>query len=405
MLKKIAFGLFSLLLVLGVFAAAGVADEKLFVIDDVDYDDPYAPGDVIPVEITLENLAVSNDVEDIVVRAWLEDDIGDRIVDKVRYDIKRMHQDDEKEFTVYVPIPADTLEDTYTLRVTAEAEWEETGEDVSDSWAGELEIEQPEHGLYVETVQLSTDHIIAGETLDVAVGVANNGQEDESNIKIKAEIPEIGAEKTIALLNTLGAGYDYTAYLTLDVPEADAGIYTFTAKVYNTNTGDVYEQDIVMETAEVVVDNGAAVSVPVTGLATQTIEAGKGSIFSIQVKNNENVVKTYDLVVGGAADWASTRVDPTQVNLGPGESEIVYVYVLPTDTGEHAFTMYVKEGGATIAANQVKVHVAGGVTDTETVSSLKNFFAFLVLVFILITAGYLYKKDQVGGKKSKQIYY
>jgi len=263
--------------------------------------------------------------------------------------------------------------------------------------------------LYIESVELSTDHVVVGETLDVAIKIANNGREDESNIKIKVEIPEIGAEKTVSILNTLGSGYDYTAYLTLEIPEADAGIYTFVAKVYNVETGDTYEQDIVVEEAELVVveepATGASVSLPAMGTITQTIEAGKGSIFSIEVKNNEDVAKTFDFVVGGVTDWATARVDPSQLTIGPGETEMVYVYVLPTDTGEHAFTLYVKENGITVAANQIKVNVVGGVAETETVSNLGNFFAFLVLVFVLVVAGYLYKKEQFGGKGAKQIYY
>lgn len=405
--KKLAFGLFSLLLVLGIFGAApAAAESKLFVISDVDYDDPVAPGDVLPVEIELENLG-SDDLKDILVKVWIEDDEGERIGNKVKYDINRLGDVEtnynSKEFDINVPIPDNAVEDMYTLHVTAEAEWEATDDKVEDYWISPLEIEQQEHGIYIKNVKLSTDNVIAGEQLDVAVTILNNGQEDQSNIRIKAEISEIGAEKTVAMLNTLGAGYDYTAYLTVDVPSADSGIYTFTVKAYNANAGDTYEQDILMEEVVFVTDDGeAVVDVPVTGAVTQTIEAGQGSIFSIEVKNNANTPKTFDLVVGGAADWATTRIDPTQLTLGPGESEIVYVYVLPTDTGEHAFTLYVKEGGATIAANQVKVNV-GGYADTETVTSLKNFFAFLVLVFIVVTAGYLYRKELLG--KGKKVYY
>lgn len=402
-LKKIAVGLFSLLLVLGVFASAGIADGKLFVIEDVDFDDPFAPGDIIPVEITLENLAENDDVEDITVKVWIEDDEDERITDYVKHNIKRIHQDDEKEFTVYVSIPIDAVEDDdYTLHVTAEGEW--NGEtDVSDEVVSLLEIEQPEHSLHISDVRLSTDNVMSGETVDVAVKVANIGEEDETNIKIKVEIPEIGAVKTVSLLNTLGAGYDYTAYLTLDVPQAESGIYTLVAKAYNEDAGATYERDVMVELAQVVVDESTGTAVSTTSQITQTIAVGKGSIFSIEVRNNANIPKTFDLAVGGVADWGTARVDPLQLTLGPGEADMAYVHVMPTEAGTHAFTLFVKDNGATIAANQINVNVVGGIANPETFGDMHNIFAFMLVVFIVIVAGYLYKKENSGNKK--QVYY
>ncbi|MBD3262911.1 putative S-layer protein [Candidatus Woesearchaeota archaeon] len=411
-LKKITIGLFSLLLVFGLFGAASALEldanePALFVIDDVNYDDPYAPGETIPVEIELENLAdkdTGDDIEDITVEVWIEDDMGEEITDKVEYKIKQITQDDYAEFTVDVPVPIDAVTDEdYTLHVTAEGEWEETGNDVSDSWTDKLEIEQPEHGLYVEDVRLSREKAFSGETVDVAVEVANIGEEDESNVKVKVEIPEIGATKTISLLNTIGSGYDYTTYLTLDIPEADSGVYTLEVKVYNEDAGDVYEQDIVVEEAEVIEEETVTETPTTTSSITQTISVGQGSVFSIQVSNNLNIAKTYEFDVGGVADWATARVDPARMIIGPGDSAKIYVYVNPTEAGEHTFTLFVKENGAVIAANQMNVNVADGFVDTGESSDMQTVFGFLILVFTILIAGYIYKHRE--SEKGKQVYY
>ena len=77
-------------------------------------------------------------------------------------------------------------------------------------------------------------------------------------------------------------------------------------------------------------------------------------------------------------------------------------YVLPTEAGEHSFTLFVKEDGSVTAASQVDVNVAGEVSTTEEFGNMQNIFAFLIVVFVVIVGGYLYGKKDVGGKK---VYY
>lgn len=403
-LKKIMIGFLSMLVIFTAFAAVN-ADQSLFIIEDVDIDDPYHPGDIMSVDITLENNHQSKDVEDIKVRVWIEDDDNDKITNKVRYDIKRIANDREKDFCIDIQVPKDAVDDDdYTLHITAEGEWDGKENVEAREWVEEFEVEQANHKLNIESVKLYTNHVFSGETVDVAIDVANTGKEDESNVNVKVEIPEINAEKTVSLLNTIGSGYDYTTYLTLEIPDAESGVYTLVAKVYNANTGDIYEQDIVVEKVTVMQNTDGSAPITTSAAVAQTIAQGKGSIFSIQVANNANTAKAFTFGVGGIADWATGRVDPGQLVIGPGESELVQVYVMPNQAGEHTFTLFVKEDGVVTAANQVKVDVAGSVADTQEFSEMQNVFAFLILVFIVVTAGFLYKHRN-NDKKSKQVYY
>ncbi len=394
-------------LIAGIMLATPVAatESNKFAISDVSFEDPVAPGQTLTATVTLDNTALTDDVKDITVKAWIEDSNGDLVGTKVSMDVVQLHQDCDKDVTVNIAVPSNTDADTYTLYVTAKGEWEDANTEVSASWNGPVEVEQAEHGLAIENVKLSANTLSAGDSVDVAITVLNNGNNDENGVVIKAAIPELGVEKSVKLINTLGQYAETTQYITLQLPEkVQDGLYTVKVTVYNDQAGTSANADFVVENAVVAKPSGA-ITQPATGV--QTIEAGKGVVFSMQIANNAQTAKTFSFTVGGASDWTSNvRVDPAVISLGAGESETVQIHMIPTQAGEHSFTLFVSDGATTIAGQQVKVAVTGNAlgTDTDAGQSL-----VVLLIFVLVAA-FAYWRYQTGGfegstKKLKQIYY
>lgn len=395
-------------LIAGIMLATPViaTESSKFIIQDVDYDDPVAPGQTLTATVTLENLATSDDVQDITVKAWLEDKNGELVGQKYSTDVVQVHQDYDKDVTFNIAIPSDTEADTYTLYVTAKGEWEDANSEVSASWDGTVEVEQAEHGLAVQNVRLSANTLSAGDAVDVAVTILNNGQADEAGVVIKAEIPALGVSNSVKLINALGESAEITQYLTLKLPDnVKDGLYTVKVTAYNEKAGASGSTDVVVENQVVVPTPTGAVTQPATSI--QTIAAGKGAVFSMQVANNAATAKTFSFTVGGASDWTSNvRVDPAVIQLGAGESETVQIHMIPTEAGEHTFTMFVNDGSTTIAGQQVKVAVTGSALGTDADASQSM---VILLIFVLIAA-FAYWRYQTGGfegskKPLKQIYY
>jgi uncharacterized membrane protein len=395
-------------LIAGIILATPVVatESSKFAISDVSFEDPVAPGQTLTATVTLDNTALTDDVKDITVKAWIEDSNGDLVGTKFSTDVVKLRQDCDKDVTVNIAVPSNTEEDTYTLWVTAEGKWVDAKEKVTASWNGPVDVEQAEHALAIENVKLSANTLSAGDSVDVAITVLNNGQNDENGVVIKAAITELGVEKSVKLINTLGQYAETTQYITLQLPEkVQDGLYTVKVTVYNDQAGTSANADFVVENAVVAPKPTGAITQPATGV--QTIEAGKGVVFSMQIANNAQTAKTFSFTVGGASDWTSNvRVDPAVISLGAGESETVQIHMIPTQAGEHSFTLFVSDGATTIAGQQVKVAVTGNAlgTDTDAGQSL-----VVLLIFVLVAA-FAYWRYQTGGfegstKKLKQIYY
>jgi len=391
--------LFAFLFVALVGLAPACAADVKFAITDVDYDDPVAPGSVMPVTVTLENTDLSKDFEEITVKAWLEDSDG-LVGDKYKTEVTQVHQDGEKDVKFNLAIPKDLEEDTYTLKVEAKGQWESSSADITVKWTSEVEVEQEDDSVAITDFQLSSESLTAGDSVDVAVAVLNNGKSDEENVKVRAFI---GGAETSVTIPVLQEGQEQNVYMTLQLPKnLDAGIQTVKAQAYNSLVSASASHDVTVEAVKIQKQTQATVT---QQFSVYTIPAGKSSVFSLQVTNNDANPKTYSFSVGGTQDWASNvRVDSSTATLGAGESAAVQVHLIPTESGEHSFALFIKDGATTIATQIIKVNVTGAATSGNTGSTA----GLLIIAVIVLLAVFAYMKgSQEGnnGKKRETLYY
>ena len=390
--KKLFVFLMIALLGAAPVAATGITN---FAITDVDYEDNVAPGATMPVTVTLENLDITKDFEDITIKAWLVDSYGDMVGDKYKTTIVQVHQDSEKDVTFDLAIPTDAEDGKYTLKVTVEGKLEKTYSKLTTEWSGIVEVEQTEDSMAITDMQLSTDTAAAGDAVDVAITVLNNGLSDEENVKVRTTIG--GAESSL-VIPLLKEAEEQTLYLTLQLPkDMPVGIQTIKAQAYNALASATATRDIVLEAVKI---QQTATAPAQASFPVQTIKAGAASIFTLQITNNGAEPKTYNFAVGGVQDWASNaRADPATVALGAGETASVQVYLIPTVGGEHTFALFVKDGASTVATQLVKVNVTGAPVQAEGSAA-----ACIVLAAIVLLVIFAYFKGNNGGKKHTLYY-
>ncbi len=389
--KIVAALLASLLLLAPAFAAG----QPALAFSEVDFEDTVAPGSSVAVSFVL---SAGMDVKDIKITGQLAGEKDSR----AELRVSKMLSGNERELKLMVGVPNDLREGTYKL--TLNAEGRANGIVRAQQFAGNLVVEQKDHSLYFKSVQISSASVTAGDSIDVAVRLVNNGRNAEDSLKIKAELPEIGASQTIRVTDTLMQEDDRTIYMTLKVPrDADSGLYMLkvtasNADVSATTSGLVEVQEFVSASQATGRQAPSAVSVQ--------IPMGKGAVVSLAVSNNADSQRTFNLQLGGTADWASAaRVDPTTVTLGAGESKTAFVYLLPSAVGEHSFTLFLKDGATTVSAVPVDVRVSGaapvvsGLPDNEQLG-----LVFVIVVVVLAVVAALWATRKNSGK-GQQVYY
>jgi uncharacterized membrane protein len=398
--SKVFLGLLGLFLAV-IMLPSGLAANGL-VIDDVDFDDPYHAGDTVVVIVTLMNDNSLRDVEDITIKVWLEDYKGDRVTDKVEYEVVRVQENDDEDVYLTLPLPKDVLPGIYSLRATASGEVQDVGTSASDAMVVDFEIEQEEHSVEVLDV-VAPNKLASGSTFDASVVLYNSGENNEGDLRVTLEIPELGVRKTLSLLKELREGEEYSVYFRLVVPEdTTSGIYTLKARVLNSEVNSYYEEYVevvggVQDQPQQVIPTATAVE---DTPSIKELEAGKGGIFAVSVGNNGNTPRTFRFEVAGTHEWASSaRVDPASITLNPGASAEVMAHIVPYENvlGMQSFTLYVLEGSRIVGSDQLT---------TNVVSSGLNMgggLAAAILALVAVIVFFVIGKDYIKPKKAKRV--
>jgi uncharacterized membrane protein len=369
----IAFALAAILL-----APLAAAAEPALEIFDVDYDDSVAPGDTVVVDLTLR---ANSDVKEITITgelAGVKDTKSEIKLNKISSGNEREH------LRLRVAVPNDITPGFHALALSAEGK--SNGRVRSDLWTGTLEVEQREHAVWIKSAALSAESVVAGNSVDVAVRLLNNGKSAEDGVRVRAEVPALGLSQTVRLTDTLFQEDDLYTYLTLAVPkDTEAGIYDVKVTVSGSGFSATDSALLTIEDAP-----RPAPVLPARPIATSVtiqkmLRAGTGNVVDLSVSNNQPTARTLTLQLTGVADWtSSSRVDPNSLTLESGESKTVHVYVYPTASGAHSFSLTTKDGATTVSTTEGKVTVEAAVPAATGLSSLSVPKDGLVVVFVAL---------------------
>lgn len=454
-MKKQKIYLFLIMLIATVFASANVNADNFGYTPGIEVLYVKVNGEVVNDNETIRtSLERGQDIEIIVklrslvnltnveVSAFISgyeynDDIDERVSDVYLFDDTEAGVEYVAKLKVKLPAVMD--KDNYKLRVA-----------ISDRYSSlavfnyNLKIEAPKHKIIIKDIILNpAEKIKAGRSLVANVRVKNVGDQQEDDIKIKAEVLGLEGVQDVFYIDDLDEEESKTSEdLLLRIPvETKPGIYTLKVTVYYDNEHskvtdtvdfEVLKADIVTPTQS----QTSSTSSTTTGTTSQTttqqgtpstsgtaasqqqevlinfdsntkvVTRGEGGvIYSVTITNNGAVTKSFAIDAAGV-DWADMRISPGNlVVVNPGESKAVYIYLSAKEDaaiGEHTFSANVKTGNVIVGTLTFKADVVEGqaaIKRNNLNIILTYLLIALVIVALIVLVVYGATKAKSKGKK------
>jgi len=211
------------------------------VTNDGELEDEYNPGDTVTIELELENEECGGSTwTDVVFEAWVEDSNGR--VSSVE-DTSEFNLGDEEEDTLRFSFDLEDdadAEESYQVVVRATADEADEYLWMSANNEFSFEVEREEHSILITDVQYDAS-AQAGETVDVAVTMLNNGEGDEENVQVSLSVA--GAAQTSSYF-TIEEDEEVVRYFTLTVPNGASGEELLVVRAANADASDSYSGSI-----------------------------------------------------------------------------------------------------------------------------------------------------------------
>jgi len=292
-----------------------------------------------------------------------------------------------------------------------------------------LLVEETRHRLDIQDIVLRPSTVTAGNALFTKIRLENMGDKKEEDIKVTVSIPDLGVSAREYIEELVPTEEDdddgepeksgETPEMKLVIPsDAKTGDYTLEMTVsYNRGYKTLKKTEVVhvVAAAAPVVETVTPALVSVDG-SSKEAKAGTEVPFKIMVANLGDEASVFSLEVAGTDLWATTRVEPAMVTLGPDSTGEMFVYVKPkagAEAGQHSFTAKVKSGNAIVAEKTLTADVAGtepaATTTTNTTgqtnfASLKNalVIGFGVLIVLLVILGLIIAFNKMNKDKGEE---
>jgi methionine-rich copper-binding protein CopC len=207
-------------------------------VQDNDYEDEVSPGDTLVLELELDMSEVntgsdeSNHVtyEDVSIEAYLVDAQGNRVSDIQETSDFNLGTDEEETVTLQFEVEEDLEEGTYYIFLDAVADEGRLFQFTHQSTDSlKFDVERADHSLVVTDLRASNG-ATAGDSLDVAVTILNNGQGDENNVLVSLSV---AGETTTSNYFTVEEDEELVRYFTLTLPSGASGNELVTVAVAN----------------------------------------------------------------------------------------------------------------------------------------------------------------------------
>ena len=230
---------------------------------DNDYEDEVSPGDTIVLELELEN--GNNVYNDVSLEAYLRDSNGLRVSEVQETSDFNLVAEEEETVTMQFEVEEDLEEGTYEIYVVGTSD---EGTLFEETYS--VSVEREENSLVVTDLRVSNG-ATAGETVDVAVTILNNGQTDEDNVLVSLSVA--GATVTSDYF-TVEEDEELVRYFTMTLPTGASGNEVVTVNVAN---------------EDVSVSASSTVNVDAVAQTTSLTEEQVAALLDARLNNNNDV--------------------------------------------------------------------------------------------------------------------
>lgn len=284
-----------------------------------------------------------------------------------------------------------------------------------------LHVKDSRHSIVIKDLILTpSTEVTAGRLLTAKVRVKNVGENDETDVNVKVEIPSLSVSGNDYIDEVEKDKSETSEEIELRIPEcAAAGTYTVKATA---TYDDGYEK--VSEEKQIKVAASPLCSATATtegqtlvsfSMTAQEVERGESVLYPITITNAGNAAKTYVISVDGLTGWATSAIkDSNVVVLQAGEAKTVYAQITANDDAkaeEHTAVLKVSSGSETIKESSIKATVkAASVSGFEKLKEgLKIGLIALVVILVIIGAIVIFtksrKKEEGSEEEATQTYY
>jgi len=211
------------------------------VTNDGELEDEYNPGDTVTIELELENEECDGSTwTDVEFEAWLEDSNGriSSVENTAEFNLGD-EEEDTLRFSFNLEDDADA-DETYQVVVRATADEADEYLWMSADNEFSFDVERDEHSILITSVQYD-ESAQAGETVDVAVTMLNNGEGDEDNVQVSLSVAS--AAQTSSYF-TIEEDEEVVRYFTLTVPNGASGEELLVVRAANADASDSYSGSI-----------------------------------------------------------------------------------------------------------------------------------------------------------------
>jgi len=313
-------------------------------------------------------------------------DVGDktRLTKTLNFNVPRnieLTGDDDDRFEVVITVTADeSTADPYTKGV-----YTYTFDD--------FEIEFEENSMYFSDVDLSSTSVDAGESLTIDVELGVDGDEDQSNIVILAEIDDLDAKVTGKIV-TIAQGR-YANWVGSMGIRSDARAGTYELEITATSE----EGAVAKYTEEITIGGGVTTSdldLDVTSDDELTLGSDGTVDFEFEITNDGTGTMRVELKTEGADAELSQDI----ITLKAGETETFTVTA--NEAGE--ITVFAEADGE-LTYETVTANAAGADVDKdEVVKVLQWIFAVIIIIAIILVIVWAVTKGR-NGEGKKEAYY
>lgn len=381
-------------------------------------------GETLELEFKIELGANSSSVEDLQVIAFItgykHSEYNPLIQASDVFHIKKNKGDEGQIYSRWesleLELPEDMESGSYKLRIVLS---NKDGDATVNEY--NLDIECIDEKVSIADIMLSPNNYVqAGSYLIGQVRVRNEGNNDEDNVKVILEIPELSLQ-AISYIDEIEEGESVSSEeVALKIPVCtEEGEYEVKATVY---FDDLYKSVSSQRTIHIVESDACELTKEpyktpektIVSIAIQQADVmpNEAALFPITIVNTGKTATTVSFEVQGA-DWANVEFKPSNILIVKGEeSEVISLYVTPKEDveGSKVLTLNIIKEGKVAQQVPFTVNVEKGEEEKAFASAnlrlvLEVAIVILVIVLVIIGLVLAFRKMKGNEEEDTQTYY
>lgn len=208
-------------------------------------DDEYEPGDIITINVEVENDG-NDEIEDVQVEVWLSEKGKDKKIEREKSSRFDLDEDEVEKLSFELELDDDIDEGDYEVHVVVSERGNEERQCVEE--IEDISVERPNRKVVIKNAIVNPSTLSCSGTFNAEIEVKNVGRRDEDSVRVRMQSTELGINELSEIFSLDRfdrSDNHHTAFLSAQIPEDAANKeYVLTFTVFFDNLG---KQNIFVE--------------------------------------------------------------------------------------------------------------------------------------------------------------